>query len=261
MGLATPEVVGTLDALDLLDLDGPGHWPGEPDGESAWAVDWPRAEESWRRDDELSVDPAGRIWGEAREELLSRAGRGVHVPPPDVFDALAWYLPIHNFGYGWGIYIRESAVLMLGGSVLSRIEPSRRGEYDAIYGAVRAGLSILYLHEAFHHKVESFAIRLEIIEHARRHRPYFQGVYGQLRAAQSDELIEEALACAEIVRRMATEDVYKRSIPPDVRRAARATMGEWLPTLPSGYRRAPAYAATRFWRKKHAEADTYPQTE
>lgn len=76
-----------------------------------------------------------------------------------------------------------------------------------------------------------------------RHQPYFQGVYGPLRAAQSDKLLEEALACAEIVRRMRDEDVYKRSIPPDIRRAARATVGDWLPTLPPGYRKAPAHIA------------------
>lgn len=60
---------------------------------------------------------------------------------------------------------------MLAGAVLSRADPSRRDDPDAIYGAVRAGLAVLYLHEAFHHKAESFAIRLEIVEHDRRLRP------------------------------------------------------------------------------------------
>ncbi len=242
MGLATPEVVGTLDALNLLDLDAPGPWPSEPEGESAWSIDWPRVEEPWgQRGTFIDEAPVGRDWAPVREDLLRRASHGVHVPPPDVFDALAWYLPIHNFGYGWGIYVRESAVLTLAGSVLSRVDPPRRGDYDAIYSAVRAGLSILYLHEAFHHKVESFVIRLEVVEHARRYRPYFQGVYGQLRAAQSDELLEEALACAEIVRRMRAEKAYNRGIPPDIRTAARAMLDDWLPTLPPGYRTALEY--------------------
>jgi hypothetical protein len=241
MGLATPEVVETLDALDLLDLGAPGPWPGEPEGHSAWSIDWPRVEETLGKRYDLSEAPVGHDWDRVREDLLGRASRGVYVPPPDVFDALAWYLPIHNFGYGWGIYIRESAVLMLAGSVLSRVDPSRRHDSDAIYGAVRAGLSILYLHEAFHHKVESFAIRLEIVEHTRRYESYFQGVYGRLREAQSDELLEEALACAEIVRRMRAESVYRRSIPPDIRASARAMLDDWLPTLAPGYRKAPEY--------------------
>jgi hypothetical protein len=243
MVLATPEVVETLDALDLLDLDAPGPWPGEPEGGSAWSIDWRRVE---RRDADLekfSAEAGQRAWEPVREDLLSRSRRGVHVPPPDVFDALAWYLPIHHFGYGWGIYIRESAVLVLAGSVLSRLDPPRRADDDAIHGAVRAGLSILYLHEAFHHKVESFAIRLEIVEHARRYYPYFQGVYGPLRAAGSGEVLEEALACAEIMRRMRAEEVYQRGIPRDVQHAARAMLGDWLPTLSPGYREAPAYVA------------------
>lgn len=242
MGLATPEVVGTLDALDLLNLDDPGPWPGEPEGESAWTVDWTSVEEPLAdRLDTLSPENSiDRGWAEVREELLTRAGKGLHVPPPDVLDSLAWYLPIHNFGYGWGIYVRESAVLEFAGVVLSRVDASRRGDLDAIWGAVRAGMAILYLHEAFHHKVESFAIRLEIVEHARRHQPYFRGVYGKLRAAASDDLLEEALACAEMHRRM-QERVYRSSIPEDVLKAARKTVLDWLPTLPPGYRKSPAY--------------------
>ena len=94
MGLATPEVVDTLDALDLLDLGAPGPWPGEPDEEGAWPVDWPGVEESWRAHGTFTKQPVGRNWGPARQDLLSRAGGSVHVPPPDVFDALAWYLQL-----------------------------------------------------------------------------------------------------------------------------------------------------------------------
>lgn len=148
MGLATPEVVGTLEALDLLNLDDPGLWPGEPEGESAWTVDWKSVEASNQREqlDEWDKDVGAdqtyrteRSWGLVRDELLSEAGKGVHVPPPDVLDALAWYLPIHNFGYGWGIYIRESAVLQLAVAVLSRVGVSRRGDLDAIHGAAGLG--------------------------------------------------------------------------------------------------------------------------
>jgi len=243
VGLAIPEVVGTLDALDLLDLDEPGPWPGEPEGESVRPIDWTSVEKRPGQRETGLTDPwyhTGRSWERVRQELQSR-GKGVQVPPPDVFDALAWYLPIHYYGYGYGIYIRESAVLERAAAILSRFEPSRRGELDAIEGVVRAGLAILYLHEAFHHKVESFAIRLEIVEHGRRYHPYFKGVFGPLRAAGSDELLEEALACADIIRRMRTENVYQRSIPSDIQHAAQAYLLDWLPTLPTGYRKAPDY--------------------
>lgn len=145
-------------------------------------------------------------------------------------------------GHGWGIYIRESAVLMLAGAVLSEVEDSaRRSEPDAICGAVRASLAILYLHEEFHHRAESFAIGLEIVEHAPRHQPYFEGVHDQLRAAGSDELLEEALACAEMMRRMVKQSVYRNSIPPYILAAAVRTVGTWIPTLPPGYRTGKSY--------------------
>lgn len=240
MGLATPEVVGTLDALGLLNLDDPALWPGEPDDETAWPVDWSSVEEPpGEPDSRLLADVEcgfDRAWGAVRDDLLSRAKSGVHIPPPDVLDALAWYLPIHNFGYNWGIYIRESAVLMLAGAVPSQVEPARLGDPDAIYGAVRVGLAILYLHEVFHHRAESFAIGLEIVEHAPRHQPYSETVYRRLSAAGSDDLLEEALACAEMMRRLVREPVYRNSIPEYILAAAVRTLGSWIPTLPPGYR-------------------------
>jgi hypothetical protein len=57
VGLAIPEVVGTLDALDLLNLDDPGPWPGEPEGESAWPIDWTSVEERWGEREKGLIDP------------------------------------------------------------------------------------------------------------------------------------------------------------------------------------------------------------
>jgi hypothetical protein len=88
--LATPEVVDTLDAHDLLDLGAPGRWPGEPDEEGAW----PGVEESWQAHGIFTEQQIGRNWGPARQDLLSRAGGEMHVPHPDVFDALPWYLQL-----------------------------------------------------------------------------------------------------------------------------------------------------------------------
>jgi hypothetical protein len=76
MGLATPEVVGTLDALGLLNLDDPGPWPGEPEAESAWTVDWSRVEAPLREDEMIQPDrPYGidRVWSPVSDELISRA--------------------------------------------------------------------------------------------------------------------------------------------------------------------------------------------
>jgi hypothetical protein len=102
-----------------------------------------RAGERSHIDPQYGID---RGWERVREDLPSRAGGSVYNPPPDVFDALAWYLPIHYYGYGYGIYIRESAVLELRHAILSRVEPSRRHHLDAVQGAVRAGLRARRVH-------------------------------------------------------------------------------------------------------------------
>lgn len=47
-------------------------------------------------------------------------------------------------------------------------------------------MSVLYLHEAFHHKIESLAIRYEIVERARRYIPYTEQVGIPLRRQGSD---------------------------------------------------------------------------
>jgi hypothetical protein len=56
-------------------------------------------------------------------------------------------------------------------------------------------MSVLYLHEAFHHKVESLAIRYEIVERKRRYLPYHARVVIPLLRQGSPQVLDEALAC------------------------------------------------------------------
>ena len=250
MKLTSERVVSTLDDLDLLSLDADGPWPGEPDPEaySTYEVDWRRVDEGL---DELQADdrflaPDG--WGRVREELHRVGERGRKVPPPDVLDALAWYLPIHYYGLDSAIYIREEAILDTAGMIIRRLPEHRRSQTSVVMGAVRAGLTVLYLHEAFHHKVESFAIRLEVIEHARRYVPYHESVYTRQSHSGSDDLLEEALACAEMKRRLG-ETVYKRSIPQDVWIETKRMVDEWIPIMPAGYRRGVDYFGEASYRQ------------
>jgi len=117
-GLSTAEVLDTLDASDALELDEPGPWPEDPD-EEAWAladIDWTAVEGDDR--DALVADDAGG-WYDVVETIVPPPGSQPRVPPRDVFDALAWYCPIHFYGPKWGIYIREQAVLDLAGDLLT----------------------------------------------------------------------------------------------------------------------------------------------
>lgn len=231
--------------MDMVDLDRPGPWPGTNDDDQAVEVDWSAVEPTERRGDDLVSDSSREVadggWERTIEDVLTVARRGFHTPPPDILDAQAWYLPVHYFGPESAIYIRERAVLDLAGTILGRLPERRRADRDAVFGGVRAGLAALYLHEAFHHKIESLAIRLEIVEAERRYIPYHDKVFSPLREAQSDDLVEEALACAEMHRRLKSESAYKRHIPGDVLQATLAMLPDWFRTLPAGYRTAGRY--------------------
>src|SRR5258708_5207923 len=104
-------------------------------------------------------------------------------------------------------------------------------------GAVRPSLAIWYLHEMFHHKIESFAIRLEIVERVPRYCHYRKVVYNPRRDQQSDDLLEEALATAESCLRL-EEPTCRRAIPADVMERTCAWLVPWVPALPPGYRTA-----------------------
>ena len=236
MTLTIERVVSTLDDLDFLDLEAEGPWQGEPDpdAESTFEVAWKDVEDG--RDESLSEAPFSDDWDLVVKDLGRVSTTGPRVPPPDVLDALAWYLPIHYYGPDSAIYIRETAVLDMARTIYRRLPGSPPLDRRMAKGLVRAGLATLYLHEAFHHKVESFAIRLEVIEHARRYVPYHNAVFGPLRASGSDGLLEEALACAEMKRRLG-EGVYRRSIDSELLGETKLMLDEWIPTLPPGYRR------------------------
>ena len=65
---------------------------------------------------------------------------------------------------------------------------------------VRASTYAYFLHEQYHHKVESLAIRLEVIERLPIYTRYDYKVY--LPARGTDDQLEEALANASVYRRL-----------------------------------------------------------
>ncbi|MCA4727106.1 type II toxin-antitoxin system HicA family toxin [Mycolicibacterium fortuitum] len=100
---------------------------------------------------------------------------------------------------------------------------------------------MLYLHEAYHHKIEALAIRFEMVERSRRYLPYSKTVYIPLIEQGSDDVLEEALACAEMYRRFNTEKLFHRGVPTLVRDATLGMLPEWFQTLPPSYREACRY--------------------
>jgi hypothetical protein len=64
-----------------------------------------------------------------------------------------------------------------------------------------------FIHEHYHHKVESFCTRLELVENQPRFIPSSSSIYDA--TFLSDDNLEEALANGEIVRRFKEERSYK----------------------------------------------------
>lgn len=229
--------------MDLVDLDSDGPWPGDPEHSDVYEPDWAQIQPAGVDfDPPLSsvIDPS-----EVIEEVHQRVRGGFLVPPPNVLDALAWYTPIHYFGLGSAVYIQESAVFDVAAAILNRLPEPERGQPANVMGACRAAMSVLYLHEAYHHKIESLAIRFEMVERARRYLPYSKAVYIPLIKQGSDDVLEEALACAEMYRRFRNEKLYRRGVPESVRVATIEMLPEWFRALPPSYREAGHYLDDR----------------
>jgi predicted RNA binding protein YcfA (HicA-like mRNA interferase family) len=236
MGLTTEHLLNTLDGMDLLDLGSPGEWDGDLDGHDTYDIDWDEVLQD--RVDSTSRnqnDAVNDRWAQATEEIIKRSGGSQLPPPPISVDALAWYAPIHRFGLSWGIYIYESSIIDIAGQIGTYLKPGVILRPGITQQLSRMALSILYLHEAFHHKIESFATRLEVVKRQKVFLPYQRNVYQKLLG--TDELAEEALACAEMYMRL-KEKTYRHGISDSVYEATIAMLDAWIPTLPPGYRMA-----------------------
>ena len=78
--------------------------------------------------------------------------------PPPPTESLAFYLPFHRYyPTWWGVYLTFEGVTYLAGEICRH-----SGGLVSHRDAMRAAVTFLYHHEAFHHKVECFALRLEL---------------------------------------------------------------------------------------------------
>jgi predicted RNA binding protein YcfA (HicA-like mRNA interferase family) len=122
-----------------------------------------------------------------------RPWSGDYLPPTD---ALAFYLPFHYYHPDhWGIYIIVEGLEDLSQFLLRHAKGRLHG-HEATVGA----RLFLYHHEAFHHKVESMATRLEVTHRRPLYRRGFQELYD--RTLKTDQCLEEALANAYAYRKV-----------------------------------------------------------
>jgi hypothetical protein len=144
-------------------------------------------------------DPCLRGWWAEIERMidsqrdLSRTGhqgRPARQEPPEPH--CAWYCPIHFFGHGWGIYIRESCILPLATDIATFVDwlSVLASRWEIHRHLLRSAFYVLFLHEQFHHKVESLGFRLLISTRVDRYRPYKTNVHR--RTFLSSDCIEES---------------------------------------------------------------------
>jgi hypothetical protein len=179
-----------------------------------------------------------RAGGEPRQHGLRRAY------PRWPTELCAWYKPIHFFGHDWGIYIREQCILMISKEIARFVDWTAFRRSTAPISSsppfiarqlLRSAFYVFYLHEHFHHKVESLGFRFLISTKSDRYRPYKLNVYS--RVFNTSGCTEETLANADSYRRL-SEPRYSKRIDENIRRGLRRFLKESFKWAPPGYAQA-----------------------
>lgn len=130
-------------------------------------------------------------------------------------DCFAWYCPFHYYTSEYGIYIKSDGLDKLA-QTLALLVPAVNRKKIRDHWPVelllrRAAFYYFFLHEMYHHKVESFATRLEIVTNSPVYVPYKASVYKPAqKPILTDDLLEEGLAVAEVFRRIYKDPPYSR---------------------------------------------------
>lgn len=240
------KIINILDRDDSLQLDNDEKTYKEED--EIIEVDWDKL---WDSPTRFNDDP----WVLTDTEVINTILRGndeIDLPwPKDVaqnekgiWDFCAWYQPIHFFAYDWGIFIREDCLIRQA-SRIAKFAPTHQqfGVSPAKYATMllKASFAAFYFHEHFHHKVESFGIRLHVATGGSKYLPYKKQVYRP--TLYTDVCIEEALANADSFHRFSSSP-YNKVIDKEVLVAAKDYLVNTFPFDPPGYRMASKYLSS-----------------
>ncbi len=181
--------------------------------------------------------------GRPRHEIYGSKNCTVDSPEPHC----AWYCPIHFFGHAWGIYIRENCILTSATDIARLVDwPNvTLSNMEAIRHLLRSAFYVFYLHEQFHHKIESLGFRLLVATGTDRYRPYKANVYRPLYL--TNDCLEESLANAESYRRL-IEPRYTRRLDKRIIEAQRAFLQISIPMQPPGYAQGTLYIDNGMYR-------------
>jgi len=254
-------IVDMLDRDNALELDNQERTYSED--HKPVAIDWDslfpgRIGEKGEEDWEVFGDPwQSELPENVVSEIVGQIGsEGIESDSPSssypedveksegaIWDICAWYQPIHYFGHDWGIYIREDCLIRQAAHIASRLRINPRQlpwqrEQLLVKAVLRAAFASFFLHEHFHHKVESLGLRMHVVLGRSAYLPYKSGVYRP--NYLTDDCLEEALANADSYRRLATLP-YSRLIGRTVLSATREHLEATFRTDPPGYRMADRY--------------------
>jgi len=183
----------------------------------------------WQKEEERS-----RIFPEVTDEVSGWR------PEPHC----AWYQPIHYYSHAWGIYVREQCVI----SLIRKIPLFIKGKpplppCQIIHELKMSAFYLLYLHEEFHHKVESFGFRLLIAAGRDHYLRYKRNVY---RANYlTNNCLEESLANANSYVRLAHNPYRDVVSDGSIRKGVRAYLKRSFQSQAPGYRQASLYLTDR----------------
>src|ERR1019366_2802118 len=255
-------IVDWLDKNDAIQL-GQSPWRTVSEDEDVFRIDWTQifpsrrpgvrgrhgwelSGDEWQVGEEIAPDRKTlELIGEMKEAL--ETGPPSEEERPDIaertgWDTCAWYQPMHFFGHDWGIFIRRDCIREIAAQT-ARFLPNGTPYSPALLKAlIRAGFAALFLHEQFHHKVESLGIRLHVVERSCRYIPYQKSVYKPTYG--TDDNLEEALANADAFLR-ANTNPYSFWMGKTVVGALQAYLKWRFPFDPPGYRMAPKYLTTK----------------
>lgn len=236
------DLVEFLDASGQLRPPSENPWPSTNDGDEVLEVDWAR----------LFGSDRNREWEpEFPPEILQAADDARRSEPPSNradlgavpsrADVCAWYQPIHFYGPSWGIFLRDDCLVEMALDILRFAPRWGTSSTEHLFRqAWRLSFSHLYLHEAFHHRTESFAVRLHIARQRPAFHDYWSRVYLPDARSGGAGALEEALANAVGYRNLGIRP-HTYGVSSEMRKAAREYLKWAFPALPAGYRDAVLY--------------------
>ena len=124
-------------------------------------------------------------------------------------DVLGWYCPFHYYLENYGIYIKSKTIETNTRALINLMTHDERSKYCSLSSSdklvfsqeiKRASFLSIFNHEMYHHSIESFATRLEMVNDRAYFCDYSKKIYKLYQQPLHDNLIEEGLATAYPLR-------------------------------------------------------------